>query len=181
MTFKSAEQVYKFWFIDHGMEDWFGAKASFDEQVSELFAETFEHVAAGEGAPWRNSTQGRVAEIIVLDQFSRQLFRGKARAFATDGMALVLAQEAVANGHDQAMNDLERMFAYMPFMHSESLPVHQSAKALFKAAPKAQESAQKHRELIERFGRYPMRNKALGRESTPEELTYIAKSKGQMF
>jgi uncharacterized protein (DUF924 family) len=179
MATKSAEQVYKFWFIDHGMKDWFGADPEFDAKVHDQFAATFECVARGEAAPWRSSTQGRVAEIIVLDQFSRQLFRGQARAFATDGMALVLAQEAVANGHDQAMNETEQLFAYMPFMHSESIAVHQSAQHLFEATGNT--SAQSHLEVLEKFGRYPKRNAALGRKSTPEEEAYITKSGDSMF
>lgn len=179
MAIKSADLVYKFWFEDHGKDDWFGADPAFDTQVRDQFSDTFECVARGEAAPWRSSTQGRVAEIIVLDQFSRQLFRGQARAFATDGMALVLAQEAVANGHDQAMSDLEKLFSYMPFMHSESLAIHNSAQKLFKATGNS--SAKPHREILEKFGRYPKRNAALGRQSTPEERAYIAKSRNRMY
>ena len=122
---------------------------------------------------------GRCAEIIVLDQFSRNLFRGSARAFAQDGMALALAQEAVAAGADQRMTDDQRYFTYMPYMHAESLVVHEEALRLFTALGHAEalRFEKAHRDVIERFGRYPARNAVLGRESTAEELSYLENNK----
>src|SRR5690606_3874197 len=101
---------------EHGREDWFGGKPEFDDKLTAEFAETHMAVAAGEAWTWRTTADGRLAEIIVLDQFSRQIYRGQARAFATDGMALALAQEAVAGGHDQAVEMPQRMFFYLPYM-----------------------------------------------------------------
>ena len=112
---KTAEDVLKFWFVDHGRDDWFGAKPEFDGQIAEQFAETHAAVARGEAWRWRTTPNGRLAEIIVLDQFSRQLFRGRAEAFASDAMALTLAQEAVAGGHHNFLPMPQRMFLLLPY------------------------------------------------------------------
>ena len=96
---KTADDVLKFWFVDHGQEDWFGAKPEFDELIAQQFSETHAAASRGEAWRWRTTPKGRLAEIIVLDQFSRQLFRGRREAFALDPIALTLAQEAVAGGH----------------------------------------------------------------------------------
>lgn len=148
--------------------------------LAERFAETHARIALGEGFARRGSTEGRLAEIIVLDQFSRQLFRKSPKAFAQDGMALVLAQELVARGLDTALPTPMRLFAYMPYIHSESLLVHQDAVQLFAAFGDAQtlDYAMGHMRSIERFGRFPFRNVALGRVSTPDELAYIAETHG---
>jgi uncharacterized protein (DUF924 family) len=124
---------------------------------------------------WRSSPAGRLAEIIVLDQFSRNLFRDDARAFAADPLALALAQEAVAAGADLALTKVERSFLYMPYMHSESRAIHVVAERLFreKAPEYNHEFELRHKAIIDRFGRYPHRNATLGRESTPEELAFL--------
>jgi len=183
MTMLSAQDVIQFWFHECTYEDWFGGKAEFDDRLKTRFHDTFGHVAQGEGWTWRRTPEGRLAEVIVLDQFSRQFHRGEPQAFAQDGMALVLAQEAVAGGHDQAVPAAWRMFFYMPYMHSESLAVHESALPLFAAL--GDENILKyemdHAEVINRFGRFPKRNKALGRESTPEEIEYMAAIGDRMF
>jgi uncharacterized protein (DUF924 family) len=177
---KTAEQVLHFWFAEHGPDDWFGAKPEFDERLQSAFAETHLAVAAGEAWRWRATPEGRLAEIIVLDQFSRQLYRGQAKAFASDAMALALAQEAVAGGHDLALDQQKRMFLYMPYMHSESLVVHEESIRLFTAL--GIEDTLKyelaHVEVLKRFGRYPRRNEALGRTSTSVEAEYCANGEG---
>lgn len=123
---------------------------------------------------------GRCAEIIVLDQLSRNIFRGDARSFAQDGMALVLAQEAVASGDHLRMTGDQRYFTYMPYMHAESLLVHDEALRLFEALGHREALRYEiaHRAVIERFGRYPSRNNVLGRPSTVEELEYLQDHKG---
>lgn len=174
---RTAEDVLEFWFIEHGQEDWFGGGPEFDSKLAERFAATHEAVSRGEAWRWRATADGRLAEVVVLDQFSRQLHRGSARAFAQDGMALVLAQEAVAGGHDQQLPPgPQRQFLYMPYMHSESLAVHEETLRLFTAlgSEEALKFEQAHVACLERFGRYPRRNEALGRPSTPEEIEYIA-------
>ncbi|HAE48616.1 MAG TPA: DUF924 domain-containing protein, partial [Tistrella mobilis] len=123
----------------------------------------------------RSTPRGRLAEILVLDQFSRHIHRGTPDAFAADGMALALAQEAVAGGHDLTLTVTERKFLYLPFEHSESLSVHVQAMALFTALGDADalDWERRHLAVLERFGRYPHRNEVLGRVSTPEEQVYL--------
>lgn len=177
---QSAEDVLRFWFDEHGPDDWFAAEPAFDRRIAERFAATHEAAARGEAWRWRETPAGRLAEIIVLDQFSRQLFRNDPRAFASDAMALALAQEAVANGHDKALDPVQRRFLYMPYMHSESLVIHDEALRLFTEL--GDESTLKyeiaHADTLRRFGRYPRRNAALSRESTAEELAYMAAGEG---
>src|SRR5690606_22959275 len=131
VTTHTPEDVLRFWFVEHGPDDWFAGRPEFDALLAERFAETHAAAALGETFGWRGTAQGLLAEILVLDQFSRQLHRGSARAFAQDGMALVLAQEAVAGGHDRTLDESERQFLLMPYMHSESLVVHEEAVRLF--------------------------------------------------
>jgi len=183
MTMLSDKDVIQFWFHECTVEDWFGGKAEFDARLKDRFHETFEHVARGEGWTWRTTPEGRLAEVIVLDQFSRQFHRGEPQAFAQDGMALVLAQEAVAGGHDMAVPLEWRVFFYMPYMHSESLAVHEAGRPLFEALgdEKTLQFELDHAEVVRRFGRFPKRNAALGRESTPEEAAYIAEVGDRMF
>jgi uncharacterized protein (DUF924 family) len=169
------QDVLRFWYEEHGRDDWFAGRPDFDAAVAARFADTHAALARGEGFSWRRTPEGRVAEIIVLDQFSRQLYRADARAFAQDGAALALAQEAVAQGLDTPLHFAFRLFLYMPYMHSESLLVHDEAGPLFASLgqPETLDYETAHRETIARFGRYPYRNRALGRVSTPEELAYI--------
>ncbi len=177
---KTADDVLKFWFVEHGQPDWFGAKPEFDTLIAEKFAETHAAAARGETWRWRSTPEGRLAEIIVLDQFSRQLFRGRAGAFATDSMSLVLAQEAVAGGHHLFVPMPQRMFVLLPYMHAESVDIQAESMRLHKAidAPDLLKFAQGHADCIARFGRFPKRNAALGRTSTPDEAAYIAGTEG---
>lgn len=173
---RTPGEVLDFWFVSHGEDDWFGGKAEFDAELMRFDSGTQAAAAQGEAYGWRHSAEGRLAEIIVLDQFSRQLFRDDARAFASDDMALALAQEAVLRGDDLKLEPRLRMFLYMPYMHSESLVIHEEAVRLF--TDLGMEETLKfelaHRDTIARFGRYPKRNAALGRVSTPEEEAYIS-------
>lgn len=177
---RSAEDVLHFWFEEHGQDDWFGGEAAFDAKLEAGFAETHAAVARGEAWQWRTTAAGRLAEVIVLDQFSRQLHRGSARAFAQDPMALALAQEAVAGGHDMAIDADRRLFVYMPYMHSESLLIHEEGLRLFTALGDqgVLDYERAHIDVLQRFGRYPRRNAALGRQSTPEEIEYMASGEG---
>jgi uncharacterized protein (DUF924 family) len=178
---KTAEDVLSFWFVEHGEEHWFGGGPEFDATLSAQFGETHLAVSAGEAWTWRTTPEGRLAEILVLDQFSRQIWRGQARAFAQDPMALALAQEAVAGGHDQALDVQKRMFLCMPYMHSESLLVHEAALPLFESLEKedVMKFEHAHVDVLRRFGRYPRRNAALGRNSTSQEMAYIESDEGK--
>lgn len=172
--------VLSFWFEELAPAARFRRSEAVDATIRDRFLANHRAAAAGELWRWRQTPAGRCAEIIVLDQFSRNLFRDSPRAFAQDGMALALAQEAVASGDDRRMSDDQRYFTYMPYMHSESLAVHDEALRLFTALGNATalHYEQRHREEIERFGRYPGRNAALGRESTAAELAWLADGGG---
>jgi len=178
-----AAKVIDFWFVKHNRDDWFTISEQFDQQLREKFFDLHAKVAAGEAFAWRTEPLGRLAEIVVLDQFSRQFFRGKGEAFACDGMALVLAQELVASGGDKSLGEEQALFAYLPYMHSESLVIHREAVRLFTELgnEKNLQFELSHRDLIARFGRFPKRNKALGRVSTKEEEAYIAGREGSHF
>lgn len=167
--------IARFWFDETAPAQWWRADPAFDAQVRERFGALLRAALAGELHAWRATAEGRLAEVIVLDQFSRNIHRGTPGAFAADPMALALAQEAVAGGHDQALPVARRAFLYMPYMHSESRAIHATAEQLF-AMPGLEanrESGLRHRAIIERFGRYPHRNAILGRASTPEELEFL--------
>lgn len=171
-----AQDVLKFWFNEIDKALWFRKDADFDRLLLERFGQTHEQAAQGELAGWRATAQGRLAEIIILDQFSRNLFRDSAKAFAQDGMALVLAQEAIRIGADADLTPQERVFLYMPYMHSESAIIHEIAVDLFarNSIPSNLDYELKHKAIIDRFGRYPHRNAILGRESTADELAFLA-------
>lgn len=180
----TPQDVLSFWFEEHGPEDWFGGGEAFDAKCATRFGETHARAARAELWPWRATPEGRLAEIILLDQFSRQLYRNSARAFACDLMAVALAQEVVASGKDADMPANWRAFLYLPFEHAESLVLQEESVRLFAdlGDPGYLDYAIAHREVIARFGRFPMRNAALGRESTPEEVAYIAsRSNGEVF
>ena len=169
------QSVLQFWFEDCKPSQWFNADPVFDLEVQERFESVLIQAQRGELFSWRETPEGRLAEIIVLDQFSRNIYRDRAEAFASDGLALVLAQEAVAQGCDQALPAKQRAFLYMPYMHSESKLIHQQAVKLF-SAPGLESNLDfehKHKAIIDRFGRYPHRNKILGRQSTSEELDFL--------
>lgn len=174
--------VLDFWFVEHGPEDWFAGDAEFDARCAQL-SDIHASAVRGELWDWRRTVKGRVAEIILLDQLSRQLHRGDARAFAADPMALALAQEVVYGGLDADLSIPERVFVYMPFEHAESALVQAESVRLFTALgddaflPYALE----HRDTIARFGRFPFRNAALGRTSTPEETAYMAEREGKAY
>lgn len=174
-TRQTADDVLDFWFKETSPQAWWTVDQAFDATIARRFSSLHAMASAGELYQWRRSPRGRLAEIIVLDQFSRNMFRGKPGAFACDAMALTLAQEAVAGGHDAALAVSERSFLYMPYMHSESRVVHLEAERLFAAldAPESYAFELKHKAIIDRFGRYPHRNAIVGRESTPQEQAFL--------
>lgn len=169
-------EILTFWFEEIDRSLWFKKDADFDRMLAERFGALHAQASLGELSAWRDTPHGRLAEIIVLDQFSRNLFRNSPKAFAQDGMVLVLAQEAVRAGADAALSKQECVFLYMPYMHSESLAIHETAVELFtrNGIQSNLEYELKHKAIIERFGRYPHRNAVLGRSSTPEELEFLS-------
>jgi uncharacterized protein (DUF924 family) len=167
-----AETILRFWFEEAGPEKWFAKDADFDAEITARFMGTYEAAAAGELFEWRSDDAGRLAEIIVLDQFARNLFRDKSRAFEADPVALVLAQEAVGLGAHHRLGD-RRATLLMPYMHSESRRIHEIAVELFAGTVSFDYEVQ-HKKIIDRFGRYPHRNALLGRVSTEEERAFLA-------
>jgi len=169
------EQVLEFWFEEAEPAQWWRKDDAFDRAIRERFGALHAQAARCELYEWRREPRGRLAEVIVLDQFSRNLFRGTPACFAQDAMALALAQEAIAAGAEAALDPAQRSFLYMPFMHSESAKIHEVALALFRnnGLPGNLEYELKHKAIIDRFGRYPHRNAILGRESTPGEIEFL--------
>ncbi len=172
----AADAVLQFWFEELAPEDWFRKDPSLDRRIAARFESTLAAAARCELFHWRDSAHGRLAEVLVLDQFSRNIHRDTAAAFANDALALALAQEAVARGCDLELPVPKRVFLYLPWMHSESALLHEQALQLF-ATPgmeKNLEFEHRHKAIIDRFGRYPHRNDALGRISTPEEIEFLS-------
>ena len=167
--------ILKFWFDDITPDKWWAVDEAFDAHIRERFLPVLEQAKHGELFAWRSEPKGRLAEVIVLDQFSRNVYRGTADAFAQDGLALVLAQEAIVAGAHKLLSPLERSFLYLPFMHSESKVIHEWAERLYRDNGIAEnyDFELRHKVIIDRFGRYPHRNKILGRESTAEEEAFL--------
>ena len=169
--------IIEFWFSELTPDDWWKKNPHLDGLIEQRFGDVHRMATAGELSDWRTSPLGRLAEIIVLDQFSRNMYRGSALAFANDGMALVLAQEAVRSGADRDMNADQKAFLYMPYMHSESPLIHTQAVKLVGTEGMNQNNLDfelRHRAIIDRFGRYPHRNEICGRVSSDEELMFLA-------
>ena len=168
--------ILDFCFKEVGSQQFFEKDVDFDKLLIERYSELLEQAAASELYEWRCSIEGRLAEIIILDQFSRNIYRDTPAAFAQDSMALALAQEAVTAGALEILETVEaRKFVLMPYMHSESKLIHQRAVTLFEQYTNAQtiEAEMKHKVIIDRFGRYPHRNDILGRVSSGEEIEFL--------
>ena len=181
-----ADEVLDFWF---GREDepgygefreaWFRKDEGFDDEVRERFGSLYERAAAGELDGWREEARSCLALVICLDQFPRNMFRGDGRTHATDAKAVDTASYAVERALDRELPPFQRMFLYMPFMHSENLEDQRRSVELFgrlaekPGAPDVTSYAAGHMEIVERFGRFPHRNEILGRETTPEEAEFL--------
>jgi uncharacterized protein (DUF924 family) len=170
------QSILQFWFHEIQPAQWWKVDPEFDRLIADRFGDLHRQATRVELFDWRSDPKGRLAEVIVLDQFSRNIYRGASRAFESDALALALAQEAVAAQADIGLTEDERTFLYMPYMHSESRKIHEVAERLFREhTPKGNyEFELRHKAIIDRFGRYPHRNAILGRESTPDELAFLA-------
>lgn len=182
-----VDDILSFWFGPPSDPDhtaprgrWFEHDEGFDAECSRRFLALHERAAHGELDAWKDETASALALVLLLDQFPRNLFRGASRAYATDTQAREVARHALARGLDVPLPPAWRWFFYLPFEHSESLPDQRLAVSLFESlslshAPSAHalEHALRHRDVIEHFGRFPQRNAALGRASTPEEATFL--------
>nr|CRH06748.1 conserved protein of unknown function [Candidatus Magnetococcus massalia] len=178
----SVQDVIRFWFESLSPSDWFRKSHGLDARIRGRFMDSHRMITAGELASWRQQPLGWLAQVIVLDQFSRNMFRDTPGAFASDPLALALSQIALAQGVANELSGVQRKFLYMPFMHSESLTVQDEGLGLFAALDEERTLyfAQQHREIIARFGRFPHRNAILGRASTAEELAFL-KQPGSSF
>lgn len=172
---KTPQDVLDFWFKELDPNMRFAKDEKIDQKIRERFMSTYLDVLSGRSQEWRSTPEGRLAEIIVLDQFGRNMFRNSHKAFVGDLLALKLAQEAVEFGADQKLPPEQRAFMYMPYMHSEDPQIHEEAVKLF--SQEGLENSLKyemmHKKIIDRFGRYPHRNNMLGRDSTPEEIEFL--------
>ena len=169
------EKVLTFWLDEIDQSKWWIKDIEFDELIKDRFLAIHTQANLCELFHWRSTAKGRLAEIIILDQFSRNIFRDTVKAFSSDQLALALSQEAISLNIHRELNQRERSVLYMPYMHSESLKIHDVAVKLFNDNG-IQSSLQfelKHQSIIEKFGRYPHRNKILNRTSTNEELMFL--------
>ncbi len=182
-----AQDVLDFWFLApdnpaHGQSraEWFRKDGAFDAQIRERFGALIDAAIAGGLHDWAATPRGALAQILLLDQFTRNVYRGTPRAFAGDPQALALAIALTQSGQDQELEPTLRAFVYMPFEHAEDLAMQARAVELFQLLTQSREGyesmldyAQRHQEVIARFGRFPHRNAILGRDSTPEEAAFL--------
>ncbi len=174
-------EVLAFWFgaphspeRGRGRKEWFRKSDVFDAEVRRRFLPAWEGALRGECALWEATPLAALSLVIVLDQFPRNMFRGEARAFSSDAQALAAARRLLERGFDRVLSPPERLFACMPFAHAEDLAAQRRSLSLFSAlGEEVSESARRHYEVVARFGRFPHRNAALGRESTLEELEFL--------
>ena len=171
------KNILDFWFDELPSDDWFIKSDALDLKMVEKFIVIHSQAVAGELFHWRNDPLGRLAEIILIDQFSRNIYRDDPKAFANDSLALVLAQETINGNYHRLFTYQQKLFLYMPYMHSESKMIHDIALELFseKGLEKNLIYEQDHYDKIKRFGRYPERNIILGRINSPEEEIYLMK------
>jgi uncharacterized protein (DUF924 family) len=169
------QDIISFWFSEIPPKDWFKKSDSFDQLIGQRFNAVYESAIQNELFQWRETAEGCLAEIIVLDQFSRNMFRDSPKAFEFDSLAVALTQSAIMRKLDQQLTTDKRKFLYMPLMHSESLIIHEQAVQMF-SQPGLEDNYDyeiRHRDIISQFGRYPHRNKVLGRRSTKQEEEFL--------
>ena len=169
------QDILEFWFDEVDESKWWSKDDDFDKEIIERFSDVHARAVKCELYEWRECPEGRLAEILVLDQFSRNMYRNSPLSFYNDSMALSLAQQAISLGEDKKLNLPKRSFLYLPFMHSESETIHNVALELFRSTgiESSIEFEIKHKEIIDRFGRYPHRNDILGRRSTEKEIEFL--------
>ncbi|MDO4878036.1 MAG: DUF924 family protein [Neisseria sp.] len=175
MMYVTPNEILDFWFSKETRRHWFTASEYLDLKIRKQYEPIFRQAINCELSDWRDTIQGRLAEIIILDQFSRALFRGKVHAYTQDRMALILAQEAIRHQSFAFLESRQRQFVLMPYLHSENRSIHAAALGLFQrfATPRAVRLIYKHKAVIDRFGRYPHRNLIMNRQSTQEELVFL--------
>ncbi len=170
----TPDDILKFWFSESTRAHWFKPSGEIDREIARRFGVLHRRAAAGEFDDWAKNPRSALALVIVLDQFSRNLYRGRPETYANDEQALGIARAAIVRGFDRYLDGWEKAFLYMPFMHSERLDIQEESVRLYTTANLDNASyALHHRDIVRRFGRFPHRNAILGRESTPEETEYL--------
>ncbi len=177
MSWSSA--VNDFWFVELSPEDWFKGGPDLDARITRRFESLYDEQRRTLALAATLDAVEHLAAVVLFDQFPRNMYRGTANSFGTDARALALSRHAIEAGLDKGLSIYQRQFLYMPFMHSEDARMQQQSLALFKTIglPEALVFAVQHKEVIDRFGRFPQRNKLLGRPSTPEEQEFLATTK----
>lgn len=173
---ESPQSIVEFWFSDAARPFWFNSTKEFDNQLRDRFEMVWQQAAAGELDSWAETAEGALALVVILDQFPLNIYRGEAQSLSTEARARDIARLAIEKKLDAALPDEQKAFLYMPFMHSEALADQDRSVALYQAAGLEYnlKFAEHHREIVRRFGRFPHRNKILGRQSTEEEQAYLA-------
>ena len=169
----SSQVILDFWFQDNVKKMWFGSTIEFDRSLEDNYLALYESASVGELDDWKNTPNGALALCIILDQFPLNMFRDQAKSFATEAASRDIAEFAIDKCFDKGMNDEQRLFLYLPFMHSENIDDQNRSVELFTAAGMEARWAEHHRDIVKRFGRFPHRNEALGRECTKEEKEYL--------
>jgi len=169
----TSTDILNFWFSKENKKKWFVKDKDFDSLITEIFLNTYNQAANGGLDNWKETSEGLLSLIIILDQFPRNMFRDQAQSFAMDAKALSLAKEAIVKRIDKQLMLEQQRFIYMPFMHSENLEDQNISVELFTNDEISYSYAIRHREIIQRFGRFPHRNILLGRESTQEEIEFL--------
>lgn len=167
--------ILDFWYSPRISKQWFSSTPQLDAEIRERFEDTWRLAGNGQLDSWRETADGCLALVIVLDQFPLNMYRGEARSFATEAGAIAVARQAISSGLDNEISVDRLAFLYMPFMHSEDMEDQDYSVALFEAAGLADNTrfARHHRDLVKRFGRFPHRNAILGRSSSTDELEYL--------
>ena len=175
MTVSSSDDVLSFWFSERVKPLWFNSTPEFDNELRENYLDTYQAALNGELSGWEETPQGALALVICLDQFPLNIFRNKAESFAGEEPSRQVASRAIERAFDQNLDGAQKAFLYMPYMHSEELADQDRVLELFSRAGLEDNLkwAKHHRDLVDRFGRFPHRNAILGRENTPEEMAYL--------
>lgn len=169
------QDILDFWFAEATRKKWFNSTTEFDQQIREKYQALWQAARDGELVDWQDSAAGALALVILLDQFPLNMFRDKPESFSTEAMSREVAAQAIEAGLDQHMDDQQKAFLYLPFMHSEDLQDQNRSVALFEQAGLMDNLkwAKHHRDIVQRFGRFPHRNSILGRNSSQDELAYL--------
>jgi len=165
--------IHQYWFSEKSKQHWFSSTPEVDNEIKQRYENLWEGISSGGFVEWRDTAEGSVALVIILDQFPLNMFRDQAKSFKSEDMAVEVALNAINNGYDEKLSDEKLLFLFMPLMHSENID-HQNLQVyLFQKYNFNLEYSKHHRDIVKKFGRFPHRNEIFGRMSTMEELDYL--------